>query len=553
MIPTLLALCLPFPVPQSPQGAASVTELLALEHVVTRHDPGPPPAWGTLLRRPDSEVLDALQLGSATSIQMDSVIDLLRTLHAQALENQKLHLEALGTTLLAVGDAAEVAKVRELVQHAGPLLARSVVVELALWDATDREIPAAVLTASEFTRWSHAQTPLARSVTTTRVGATAALERMRWTRYVQDIGAEVAQKSSLTRPVMMEFGDGAHAVATIHALCGADEFAVHAQFVYGARRGVVRTLQTGMPGAADLEIPTLETACGAFSGRIQNGGALAVTLRGHASCGGQLIVTLRASGRTPPANTIHAGIGIFPCSALTSMALLGQLPDLDQRADGDGSMGFGCVDSSQMLDLVRAHVGDEETQLREGQKFVVALGPPQALARVEAFVRGLQDRLVRNAIVRHVGTLEPTDNTAGGSSPLLHEIVAPTLLGRQLTVVRCLETNAVTGIDICIAQESSSLDPVVTPLQSGCSLSARLAPQDDGMFLRLRANNHHAVVPQARSVMPGGVVSTPEIARTITNHDGAVVNGQAADHGNGPAITIDGRSYRSSLATTVRW
>jgi hypothetical protein len=206
-----------------------------------------------------------------------------------------------------------------------------------------------------------------------------------------------------------------------------------------------------------------------------------------------------------------------------------------------------------MLDLVRAHVGDEEIQLRDGKRFVIALGSPAALAKVEAFVRGLQDRLVRNAIVRHAGVLEPSDNAAGGSSPLLQEITAPTLLGRQLTIARCLETNAVTDIDLCIAQEATSLDPVVTRLQSGCWLSARLAPQDDAMFLRLRANNHHVIVPQANSVMPGGVVSTPEITRTITHQDGAVGNGQPAEHGSGPAITLDGRSYRSTLATTVRW
>jgi hypothetical protein len=38
-----------------------------------------------------------------------------------------------------------------------------------------------------------------------------------------------------------------------------------------------------------------------------------------------------------------------------------------------------------------------------------------------------------------------------------------------------------------------------------------------------------------------------------TNHDGAVANGLAIEHGDGPAVTIEGRSYRSSITTTVRW
>jgi hypothetical protein len=558
MIATLLPLCLSLAGPQSPQGAAQVTELISLAHIVSRTGPFPPPPWGTLLRRPDAdEAPDELSIEAAPGIPIEGVVDLLRKLNDSAGENNRLHLEIVGTTLLAVGEAAEVAKVKEQVQHAGPLVARSVQVELAVWDATDRETPAAVMNAGDFARWSQNATPLSRSITSTRAGRTTSLERLRWTRYVQDVDAEIAQKANATRPVLQEFGDGAHAVVSIHPLCGADEFALHVQFVAGQRRGVVRTLQTGMPGAADLEIPQLETVYGACSARIQNGGALAVTLRGHASCGGQQILTLRVTGRTPPANSIQGGLGIFPCGALTSAALTAQIPDPDhyrpREGQRDSEPTFGYVEASQLLDLVRAHAGDEETQIENSGEFVVARGSPTALAKIEAFVRGLQDRFVRNAVVRHVGSLEPTDNTPAASAPLLHEIVAPTLLGRQLTVARCLETNAITGLEVQIAQEASSLDPVVTLLQSGCWLSARLAPQDDALFLRLHALDHHAIMPQARSVMPGGVLCTPEVTRTITDQDSTVVNGQAAEHGSGPAITLDGRSYRSSLATTVRW
>jgi len=73
------------------------------------------------------------------------------------------------------------------------------------------------------------------------------------------------------------------------------------------------------------------------------------------------------------------------------------------------------------------------------------------------------------------------------------------------------------------------------------------------MYLQLQVQNHHAAIPQARSAVPGGVLMTPEVARTLAGHDGAVANGQAIEHGDGPAVTVDNRSYRSSLGTTVRW
>jgi hypothetical protein len=55
-------------------------------------------------------------------------------------------------------------------------------------------------------------------------------------------------------------------------------------------------------------------------------------------------------------------------------------------------------------------------------------------------------------------------------------------------------------------------------------------------------------------VMPGGGTWMPaEVAVLTASHDGAAANGQALDHGDGPPLSVDGRTQRSVLSTTVRW
>lgn len=553
MLTSLLTLGLSLALPM-PQGQAPVTEVLPLQHLLGGHATASLPPWRTLLRHPgqDDRTPDLLGLGEEpTVLTTDGALDLLRDLHNEAVAAGKLHLEPLGTGLLAIGEATEIAKVRERLRLAAPLLARPVQIEFAVWDAADRETPNPVLSAAEFTRFFANLTPVSRGTATTRHGAAVALERLRWTRYVRDLDAEVAQKQSMTRPVTEQFGEGGHAVVRAFSLLAADEFAVHVQFAAAQRRGVVRTLQTGMAGAADLELPLLETDCGAFSGRIGNGGALAVTLRGHAAAGGQRIVTVRVSSRTPPANSVQDGLGIFPCAALTTSSL-SQLPGLDDGAghSGEPSGAEAHIPIESLLDFVRSNLGAETDGLglRGGGGFLFASGPGPTLARIEGLLRGLQDRCVRNATVRSTGTL-----ALDAAAASLHELTAPTLVGRGLSLARHLETNFLADVWATIAQEASTLDPGVELLQSGCAFTAVVTPTDEGMHLRLQLIDRHAVVPQARSIMPGGVLMTPEIALTRASHDGAVANGQPIEHGDGPNVNLDGRAYRSVLATLVRW
>lgn len=532
----------------APQGPAAVSEQVSLEALRRPAEERAPPPWNTLLER-TPHTIDLLG-GRIEGPDPAAIVELVREWHGPAFEGGQLHAYPLGHSLWLLGDAGEATKAKERVQKALGVLARPVQVEFAVWDAADRETPAAVLAPADFARFFANLRPLSRRVATGTAGELLALEQMRWTRYVRDIAGEVAQKQSATQPLTAQFGEGAHANVRAFALHGVDEFAVHVQFAVAERRSALRTVQTGLPGAADIELPTLETDFGACSGRVVNGGALAITLRGNAGGGGHRILTVRVSSRAAPAAGVHDGFGVFPVGALVSSGL--------NRVADDGAdeeiAGACQLLSGDLQQVLLTHLGTdgEQAGLHVVGGFLYARGSGNVLGRIDGLVRGLQDRMVRGAVLRHVATLEGSDGAA--SVPLLHELVAPTLFGRQLTLVRQLETNAVTGVELAVAQEAATLDPLVEALRSGCRVSARLHAQDDGgVFARLAILDHFAVAPQARSIMPGGVLMATEEARTRAAHAGSAANGQPIEHGDGPTVTIDGRVYRSALATTIRW
>ncbi len=556
----MLASLLPFCLLCTPQGPGAVTEILPLEHLVHQRAPVTPPPWGSLLRRADDGgAIDLLAADTdAETVAAGRIAALLGDLARDALDANRLHLSELHHSLLAVGEQAEVAHAKARLRQAAAVMARPVTIELAVWDAADRESPTPFLAPADYQRFAANRSPVWRRAATVHSGDAVALEHVRWSRYVRDLDVDVAQKQTIARPAIASYGDGAHAIVRAFQLFGADEFALHVQFAVARRRGVLRTLPTGMAAAADLELPTLETDFGACSGRIANGGALAVTLRGHADSGGQHILTVRAIAKTPPAPAAQDGFGLYPCGALTSATLTQRVrfaTDGSTELDG-GGVGHGHVPAEQLLGFVRESLGSdgEAAGVECGGGWLFVRGGPQVLAKVDALLRGVQERLVRNAAVVHTGAFAGADGAAAAGLPALHELVLPTLLGRDLCAVRCLETNVVAELHTAIAQEAAAIDPVVQALQSGCWLSARLSPRDDQLHLQLRVVQRHTVTPQARSVMPGGGTWMPaEVAVLTTSHDGAAGNGQALDHGDGPVLTADGRSLRSQLATTVRW
>ncbi|MCU0867209.1 MAG: hypothetical protein MUC36_25790 [Planctomycetes bacterium] len=566
LIAFLLSMLAPLAIAAVPQKepaarAAAAFDTIPLEHLLAGHPAQVAPPWGSLLQQ-KHEAFDHLDasLGRAAG-SGEVLLDLLRQRHRTAIEAERLQLELLGPRLMVLGEESELATVRSTVLATSRLLLRTIELEFAAWDAADRETPPALMSAEEFARFAGNRPPLWRCTGHARSGDAEALQRLRWTDYVRDIDAEVAQKESLSRPMRDRFADGGQALMRPHLLVGND-IVLHVQFAAGQRRGIVRSLPTGMPGAADLELPVLESSFGLASGRLRSGGALAVTMRGHAGGGGQLVLTFRATLQPGAAAELPGDLAVLPVGALRSPALLWRQPLPLHQDRGlparDAEPAVAAIDADQLHELLRTTIG--EVGIADTGEFLVLQAAPAALEQAERLVRQLEDRWLRNATVQHLGTVHPAELPASGAaagavgaSPL-HELMLPTLFGREAFAARVLETNQISGIDVQIAQEAAMLDPVVQALQSGCWLRLRLAPLGDAAHCSSQLRCTHATLPQTRTIMPGGGVWMPsELAIGGSGHTGIVRSGQSFDHGEGPSLTIDGRVYRSALATTVRW
>ncbi|MBM4061100.1 MAG: hypothetical protein FJ265_08395 [Planctomycetes bacterium] len=565
MLSVLLAAALQ-PQTQAPPPQ-TVFEWLSLDHLC-REAPGPlPPRWGTMLALVNTLTLDLLGAGKPVAhLDPGLIRDLLAGPYDAELESGKLRLDAAEASLLVAGDAAIVARLREQFEALGNAWNRPLQVEVVLWDAGNGPSPGAVLGPDGYAHFAERHVALWRGRAETRSSRAVALDQQRWTRYVRDVDVEVAQKATIAQPITDAFGEGGRVVVVPHALVGSDDLALHVQFGLAEKRGPVPMLPTGAPARPDLDVPVLETSFGGCSGRIGNGGALAVTLRGLPASGGNRVLTIQVASRARPA-AAPPGFAVFPIGALCSQALLETvtLPDLRPQFGDDRPRvqaertndGFCVLDAASLLELVKQAIAiepDPGVMLQVAGNHMIVQTPADRTARAEEFLRALQDRLLRTVTVQQRARLEPTE--PAGSPALatpLHEIVVPTLVGRMATVGRVLETNVLRDVFVEIAQEASASNPAVEAMQAGAWLRARVSPVGSGMHLCLLAQCAHGEAPTPRRVAPAGALSLPTLASTRVDHDGAVASGQPIEHGDGPPVRTGDRACRSALATTVTW
>jgi hypothetical protein len=408
-----------------------------------------------------------------------------------------------------------------------------------------------VLDGASFAEFSKERQPWLRLVDTVAVDQIATLSRLREQPYVRSVNGEVAQKAFINDPVLAVYREGAIALAKVQPLVGGDELVVHAQFAVAQRRGIPRTMQTGMASAPDVEVPTLETCMGTLSGRIPNGGALAVVLRGHPALGGQVVVTLRATASAVAAPAADKGFTVVPVGALTEMSLLPVGPTADNPDQEPQSSGF--VPKDQLFDLAQAAGGEGQATVAVIGSHLLLTGDAKAIGNIVNLVRSLQDRLLRTTTLVASGSVPGTSEPNAERTANLYEIAAPTLVGRSLHLARLLETNALTDVEVQIAQEASMAVPIVTALQAGTWIQATTTLVDSAAYVDLRLRCTHAATPQARSIMPNGVLTPTDQTSSQVEHHGLVVNGLPLDHGDGPMLPIEGRSWRSVLQTVVRW
>lgn len=540
----ILFLALSLSAPQEPRAGF---DTVPLQHLLRPADAAAPLPRTTMLEVADRDAL----LARSAPLDAGTLLDPLRVLHGPALEAGTLRWHVAGGNLLLAGDAAAVAACRTHMQSIARMLTRPVQIELAIWDATDRSSPACVLDGAAFAEFSKDRQPWLRLVDTVGVDQIATLSRLRKQSYVRSVAGEVAQKAFINDPMLAEYRDGAIALAKVQPLVGSDELVVHAQFALAQRRGIPRAMQTGTASAPDVEVPTLETCMGTLSGRIPNGGALAVVLRGHPALGGQIVVTLRVTASAVVTPAADKGFTVVPVGALTEMSLLPVGPSPERPDREPQSCGF--VPMDQLFDLANAAGGDGQATVAAIGSHLLLTGDAKAIGNIVNLVRSLQDRLLRTTTLVATGSVPGSNEPNAERTANLYEIAAPTLIGRSLHLARLLETNALTDVEVEIAQEASMAVPIVTALQAGTWIQATTTLVDSAAHVDLRLRCTHAATPQARSIMPNGVLTPTDQTTSQVEHRGLVVNGLPIEHGDGPMLPVEGRSWRSVLQTVVRW
>ena len=555
-LPIVLAL-------SAPQEPKTTTQLVPLQHICTNELEQDGLPWGSLMRWRHNLRAD-LVLGDdgLGAITPDAIVEALYGFAAEAIDEERLFLQAIDNNLLVVGDPTLVARVRQHIQEAAGILARPMQVELAVWDAADREAAATILDKQAFAEWAANRTPLWRAVSTANAGQPLIIENMTWSRYVRGIEIEVAQKKTMTSPSTDRYGQGGAAMVRAYSLVGSSDFAVHMQFAAASRHGTVNTLQTGMPGAPDIELPRLDSFFGTCSGRIANGGALATTMQGNAVSGGQITVTLRIVSSDAPAPLSDPRTALIPVGALTSEGLNYQaaLPDVHAE-DGllsiEQESSYGCIPSDNLQDLIAGVLaaadeeGDHELKLGGGYLFLRS--SQGGIQRARELIQTLQDNMLRNVEIRHSGELQslPGDPANATFRPELHTLTVPTLLGREAAVYRLHETNIVANIFVEVAPEAGSLVPSMQLLQSGTWFRARTVPVGESLHANLDLLSVIAPIPAMRSVMPGGgVLMQAQVSSTRLDHNGILTSGTAIEHGDGPRVTLNGQTYRSRMTTS---
>jgi hypothetical protein len=537
------------------QRAAFLVPLQALLHRPLSTAPLP---WATLLRPPTEVAVNLVQLdGSDPFANLES-----EWLDPRLRDSEGLALQREGDQLLLVGTDPALSSARDRALAVLDLLSREVRVEFAGWDASDRDTPSPVLTANDYATFAANRTPLWHCSSTLRVGGSTQLQRWRWTTYARGVDLGIAKDAVVAVPAISTFGDGGLAALLVFGLTGVDDLVVHLQYAAAQRRGLVRTQPTGTATGNEIDLPVLESYFGTASALVANGGAMAITLRGHASTGGQLVLTLRVTA-SPAKGEAARNQGVFPIGALSHPALTqGATWEHSPGDQWDGSFvvgeprfGTGAIGHEHLHDLLSsmAGLGPDEGQLKFAADHVFVYAPPAERQRVEAALRELQQRQLRTVSVQHTGSLTAPEPGASSTSVPLFDLVGPTLLGRRTFASRCLETNAIRHPEEEVAEGTFATRPAVEPLQSGLWTSTCVTSFGERLLVDTELHCAVAATPLTRiAAATGAVFSTVERSGRDAAHRGSATLGKPIDHGDGPSLQLEGRSYRSAIATTVR-
>lgn len=547
------------PPPPPPQDPPRVLEILSLHSFAPPRHRVEMPRLGSQLLDWESEDLQIDLSERTPAIDTDMIATILGDHELRALDDGELDLDEQDSLLFVRGSAETVQRIKRAYAEIEALVQRSVtlhahVIALPEGGAT---IPKARLDGAETAALLDAADVIWSGRTSVPVGEPTSLGHHRFVPYLRDVDVEVAQKSSISDPIIRRFSEGLHILASAHALTTPGDVVVEALYSFSEQQGPMQTLPTRVKDQPSLDTPHLREMSGAFSGRLASGGSLVVS--GWGTAGGPNVAIVLTAELDAMPQTSH--ITALPISALTSSEL-GYLPtswedesqgwptSIAQVANLDSVESEPSLSSDLLQDMITTRLPQfeesEDCALINTDRYLWVRGPAAVRRQAVQLVAQLEQRFLVD---------DEHELTVSGTNGALWSVRTPALRDRWHALFCGSETTVIADYEVEIAQNSAIANPVVRSVFSG--IAGRFCAHSGavGATVDWTANVNHAGSPGRRpseSKDIGDMGLVPEARRSVhriaTIGDGP----QSIELGDGPPVELEGgRQHRTTMQVRI--
>lgn len=412
-------------------------------------------------QRPFDEVDDRRELPRDASARIDAespewVEKVLKSRHARAIDSGELRLAFDESRVTLRGNKAAVNACLLDLDTMAAALSRSIEITAYRLPMPANGLPSA---------WSDQKSMQARLANTppiwsakasTRPGGSVQLGDARWTSYVRDLDAEVAEEATIHDPKVEASFRGVRVAVTAHALPG-DDLLLHGSWRIAEGDEAVEIATGG--DKPNVDFVSRGAGYVTFAGRVRSGDGLIVGAREASKDGMQFLFAVHARIVTPPGPP-QGNLMVFPASAWQAQ-VPARFSVYAGPFAGEERGDFGPVAELPVLSpqsLASFLGGDDGTVAMYGPTLVVD-DDMAACARAERALRELADAQLQAAELR-------ITRKARGERPSL-AIVQPLVAGLPAHAFVGETASMVTDYDVEIAKNAATSNPIVQPVRGG--------------------------------------------------------------------------------------
>jgi len=589
VIAPMFGICLATPAQEAPR----TLKIIPVSDMLITIPPVPSPRMGVLTGQWDDKEENVVLTHREPFhiLTKDSLEDLVRAGLGEITEEMSLAIR--NKTLFVTGEAEHVKAAEALVGSVRQALTRRISIQARLYRIQPGQEFPAIANAERLQSLCEGLPLLWSAHGMALSGQQLALSEDRYTSYVGNAEVEVAEESKVGDPVTTTMFDGVHLIVEPHSLIGTTERVLKCQFAIGEKEQEIQDISTGIADLPRIGIPHLRANSGAFSGRVEQEGALLLSLQSRTNAGSNLLLIVQAGKLGLPAGKpVTAGNTLLlPVSAQTSSFLqTASLPTYEYRNSSEDKVisrgnyptieeedaGKKVAAGTVILDLITDNLGDlldagaSVDMIHNGHSagYILARGPKHFQEQVRQLAFAIQEFSLGTTEVKLVTSLRsaPLTNSTfadiSGPAPAAGEPVAgeiyhgatfPSLHGHTAIVLKGMESRVIRDFDVEIAQKSAIAAPVMTTTFSGLAVGFRGEQQGQDISARMTVDLQHipAIRRQTTGQDDGGDIHHTQVHHAHFEHNGQITLGRNFPMGFGPRLRHKDEAFR--MLQTVRF